>query len=162
MRSGETRRNTKYFLPQSRTLASPSRWKAEVREMQKGFEVLTFDILKSQSEIANSDTVASKQVDHSSGFSAYLPSFLPALWQRPSPVLEIAIDERRHILYTRSQRSSIEVCDAFDNPHAWSCLSAHCGPRLATLKVEAYMHGPCTCLSFWGSSSHAWSEWQAD
>lgn len=49
------------------------------------------------------------QVDHSSGFSAYLPSFVPALWQKPSPILELAFDKERQILYTRSQKSSIEV-----------------------------------------------------
>ncbi|CAL8471349.1 g10891 [Coccomyxa elongata] len=40
-----------------------------------------------------------------------LPSYFNSLLPRPSPILEIAIDAERNILYTRSQNSSIQVFD---------------------------------------------------
>ena len=49
------------------------------------------------------------QRDLSRGVSAYLPGFVPRMWHKPSPILDIVIDNDRHILYTRSQNSSIQV-----------------------------------------------------
>lgn len=52
------------------------------------------------------------QKDLTSSWTPYLPS-LPSYFNsflpRPSPILEIAIDSERNILYTRSQNSSIQV-----------------------------------------------------
>ena len=79
------------------------------------------------------------QVDHSSGFSAYLPSFLPALWQKPSPILEIALDSHRHILYTRSQRSSIEVKESVIEHGCPTFLNA----MLLVQKMAVYMPERC-------------------
>ena len=53
------------------------------------------------------------QKDHSIGITSYLPSFLPSLWQRPSPLVEVLIDAERQILYTRSQSSAIGVRPLF-------------------------------------------------
>ena len=52
---------------------------------------------------------ASTQKDHTAGWAPYLPSALSGLWARPSPILQIAVDPHRNILYTRAQNSSIQV-----------------------------------------------------
>lgn len=55
------------------------------------------------------------QKDLTSSWTPYLPSlpsYFNSLLPRPSPILEIAIDSERNILYTRSQNSSIQVRDA--------------------------------------------------
>ena len=52
------------------------------------------------------------QRDVTAGLSVYLPSFLPKLWQRPSAVVELALDSWRHILYLRLQGGAIQVCNA--------------------------------------------------
>lgn len=52
------------------------------------------------------------QKDLTSSWTPYLPSlpsYFNSLLPRPSPILEIAIDSERNILYTRSQNSSIQV-----------------------------------------------------
>ena len=53
------------------------------------------------------------QKDHTAGWAPYLPSLpgaLSGLWARPSPILEIAVDLERNILYTRAQSSALQVC----------------------------------------------------
>ena len=49
------------------------------------------------------------QRPHTAGLTAYLPSFLPALFPRPGALLQLAVDAERHILYARSQTSGIQV-----------------------------------------------------
>lgn len=49
------------------------------------------------------------QRPHTAGLTAYLPSFLPALFPRPGALLQLVVDTERHILYARSQTSGIQV-----------------------------------------------------
>lgn len=53
--------------------------------------------------------VATAQRPHTAGLTAYLPSFLPALFPRPGALLQLVVDAERHILYARSQTSGIQV-----------------------------------------------------
>ncbi len=49
------------------------------------------------------------QRDANTGWSSLYPSFWSSLFAKPSPILEIAVDTDRNILYTRSKNSSIQV-----------------------------------------------------
>ena len=49
------------------------------------------------------------QRDANSGWSSLYPSFWSGLFAKPSPILEMAVDTDRNILYTRSENSSIQV-----------------------------------------------------
>lgn len=49
------------------------------------------------------------QRDANTGWSSLYPSFWSSLFAKPSPILEIAVDTDRNILYTRSENSSIQV-----------------------------------------------------
>lgn len=52
------------------------------------------------------------KVCHTRGIRAYLPSFIPAtIMGAPQPILQILVDDERHILYTRSQSSMLSVFD---------------------------------------------------
>ena len=61
------------------------------------------------------DTWRSKRctkINHTRGIRGYLPSFLPSsIFGQPQPIVHIAIDNDRHILYTRTQNSVITVYD---------------------------------------------------
>lgn len=53
-----------------------------------------------------------KKVCHSAGTLSYiLPSFLSYAITEPSAIVEIAVDNTRHIIYTLSENSSIELYD---------------------------------------------------
>ena len=78
-------------------------------------------------------TLAGLQRDLSVGLTAYLPSFLPKLWARPSAVVELAHDPWRHILYLRLQSGAIQVR---------SCLSATC--LLANSLARLPWHSSCS------------------
>ena len=54
------------------------------------------------------------QRPHTAGLTAYLPSFLPALFPRPGALLQLVVDAERHILYARSQTSGIQVRGLLD------------------------------------------------
>lgn len=49
------------------------------------------------------------QRDLTAGLSQFLPSFVPRLWSKPSPVAELALDAYRHILYLRLQSGAVQV-----------------------------------------------------
>jgi nuclear pore complex protein Nup155 len=52
------------------------------------------------------------KVCHTRGIRAYLPSFIPAtIMGTPQPIVQILVDDERHILYTRSQSSVLCVFD---------------------------------------------------
>lgn len=52
------------------------------------------------------------KVCHTRGIKAYLPSFIPSsLLGSVQPIVQIVVDDERHILYTRSQSSVIHVFD---------------------------------------------------
>ena len=61
------------------------------------------------------DTWRSKRcykICHTKGIRSYMPSFLPpSLFGQTQPLVHIAIDDERHILYARSQNSMIQVFD---------------------------------------------------
>ena len=50
------------------------------------------------------------QVCYTGGFAAYLPSLAWPIFRRATAVMQIAIDQDRQILYTRSQAGVIVVC----------------------------------------------------
>ncbi|XP_060869105.1 nuclear pore complex protein Nup155-like isoform X2 [Metopolophium dirhodum] len=53
-----------------------------------------------------------KKICHSAGSLSYiLPSFLTYMITEPSAIIEIAVDNTRHILYTLAENSSIELYD---------------------------------------------------
>lgn len=53
-----------------------------------------------------------KKVCHSARTLSYiLPSFLTSAIAEPSAIIEIAIDNTRHILYTLTENNSIEMYD---------------------------------------------------
>ncbi|KAL4425159.1 hypothetical protein ABPG77_008264 [Micractinium sp. CCAP 211/92] len=53
-----------------------------------------------------------QKVCHTGGLRQLLPSFLPSfLFGSPSALVDICIDDQRHILYTRSQASVLQVFD---------------------------------------------------
>ena len=56
------------------------------------------------------------QRDANSGWSSMYPSFWSGLFAKPSPVLEVAVDADRNILYTRSENSSIQVLRTCHSP----------------------------------------------
>ncbi|PSC67210.1 nuclear pore complex NUP155 [Micractinium conductrix] len=66
-------------------------------------------------QYASSDSWRSKRcrkVCHTGGLRQLLPSFLPSfLFGSPSALVDICIDDQRHILYTRSQASVLQVFD---------------------------------------------------
>ena len=49
------------------------------------------------------------QRDLTAGLSQFLPSFVPRLWAKPSPVAELTLDSYRHILYLRLQSGAVQV-----------------------------------------------------
>ena len=49
------------------------------------------------------------QRDASSGWSSLYPSFWSSFFAKPSPILEMAVDADRGILYTRSENSALQV-----------------------------------------------------
>lgn len=52
------------------------------------------------------------KVCHTRGIRAYLPSFIPAtIMGSPQPIIQVVVDDERHILYTRSQNSILNVYD---------------------------------------------------
>jgi len=65
------------------------------------------------------DTWRSKRctkINHTRGIRGYLPSFLPSsIFGQPQPIVHIAIDDDRHILYSRTQTSVITVYDLGEN-----------------------------------------------
>lgn len=53
-----------------------------------------------------------KKINHStSALSFLVPSFLNVALSEEDPIIEISIDNSRHILYTLSEKGSIEVYD---------------------------------------------------
>ena len=57
-------------------------------------------------------TTTCLQRDLTAGLSQFLPSFVPRLWTRPSPVAGITLDAWRHILYLRLQSGAVQVLTA--------------------------------------------------
>ena len=52
------------------------------------------------------------KVCHTKGIRAYLPSFIPnSLLGSPQPIVQVAVDDARHLLYTRSESSVLTVFD---------------------------------------------------
>ena len=52
------------------------------------------------------------KVCHTKGIRAYLPSFIPSsLMGAPQPIVQVVVDDTRHVLYTRSESSVIAVFD---------------------------------------------------
>jgi len=57
-----------------------------------------------------------KKICHSAGTLSYiLPSFLSYVINEPSTIVEIAVDNTRHILYTLTENSSIDLYDLGSN-----------------------------------------------
>ena len=56
------------------------------------------------------------QRDANTGWSSLYPSFWSGFFAKPSPILEIAVDTGRNILYTRSENSSIQVLHPNSSP----------------------------------------------
>lgn len=56
-----------------------------------------------------------KKINHSTGTLSFLmPSFLNVAFSEDDPIAKIAIDNSRHILYTLTEKGSIEVYDLGD------------------------------------------------
>ena len=52
------------------------------------------------------------KVCHTKGIRAYLPSFIPnSLLGLPQPIVQLVVDDARHLLYTRSESSVLAVFD---------------------------------------------------
>jgi nuclear pore complex protein Nup155 len=52
------------------------------------------------------------KVCHTKGIRAYLPSFIPSsLMGLPQPIVQVVVDDARHVLYTRSESSVLTVFD---------------------------------------------------
>lgn len=58
-----------------------------------------------------------------SALSFLVPSFLNAALNEEDGITQISIDDSRHILYTLSEKGTIEVCDLGENGKSFSKIT---------------------------------------
>ncbi|KAJ8983036.1 hypothetical protein NQ317_014334 [Molorchus minor] len=58
-----------------------------------------------------------------STFSFLIPSFLNAALSEEDPIVQISVDNSRHILYTLTEKGSIEVCDLGEKGNSFSRIT---------------------------------------
>lgn len=66
-----------------------------------------------------------KKINHSTGTLSFLvPSFINAAFNEEDSIIQISVDNSRHILYTLSEKGTIEVFDLGENGTSTSRLAS--------------------------------------